>query len=281
MRITFWGARGSIPVPGLESARYGGNTSCVSVEDGAGLLVLDAGTGIRRLGEALAARQHGGAVDLLISHAHIDHIQGLPFFAPIHDRTARVRIFGPAPGSISLHETLSRLMTPPFWPAHYASLAERLDVTEITAGEFQTDYFRIRATPLRHPGRTLGYAISPLGGGNSVNYLTDNELGDWTGMPEWQAQLVGFLRNGEVLIHDATYGDHEIPERTGWGHSSASQAADLAIAAGVKKLVLFHHAPEHRDDEVDRILAEVRHRVQRAGAALAVVAAAEGLALDI
>jgi ribonuclease BN (tRNA processing enzyme) len=100
-------------------------------------------------------------------------------------------------------------------------------------------------------------------------------------MPEWQAQLVGFLRNGDVLIHDATYGDQEIPERTGWGHSSASQAADLAIAAGVKKLVLFHHAPEHRDDQVDRILAEVRHRVERAGAALAVVAAAEGLSLDI
>ncbi len=281
MRITFWGARGSIAVPGLETARYGGNTPCVSIEDGPGLLVLDAGTGIRRLGEALAARRHTGAVDVLLSHTHLDHIQGLPFFAPIHDADAKVRIFGPAPGPISLHETLGRLMTPPLWPAHYASTAERLKVIEITAREFLTDYFQVRTIALRHPGRTLGYAISPLAGGSSVNYMTDNELGPWTGVPDWQVELVGFLRNGEVLIHDATYDEHEIRDRAGWGHSSANQAVDLAVAAGVRKLILFHHAPEHRDDEIDRILAEARRRVASAGDKLDVEAAAEGLALDI
>lgn len=281
MRITFWGVRGSIAVPGVETARYGGNTACVSVEDGAGILVLDAGTGIRRLGEALAARRHTGAIDVLLSHTHIDHIQGLPFFAPIHDADPTVRIFGPAPGPISLHETLGRLMTPPLWPAHYASIVERLKVTEITALEFPINYFQVRGIALRHPGRTLGYSISSLGGGPSVNYLTDNELGPWTGVPDWQVELVGFLRNVELLIHDATYGEHEIRERTGWGHSSANQAVDLAVAAGVRKLILFHHAPEHRDDEIDRIVAEARRRVASAGVKLDVQAAAEGLALDI
>lgn len=281
MKITFWGVRGSIPVPGAETVRYGGNTPCVSVEDGPGLLVLDAGTGIHRLGEALAARRRIGAVDVLLSHSHIDHIQGLPFFPPIHDAKAMVRILGPAPGPISLHETLARLMTPPLWPAHYAAIAERLNVTEITALEFPTDYFQVRGIALRHPGRTLGYEISPLAGGPSVNYITDNELGPWTGVPDWQVDLVGFLQNGEVLIHDATYGEQEIRERSGWGHSSANQAVDLAIAAGVRKLILFHHAPEHRDDEIDRILAEARRRVASAGVMLDVEAAAEGLALDI
>lgn len=281
MRITFWGVRGSIAVPGVETARYGGNTPCVSVEDGAGLLVLDAGTGIRRLGEALGGRRYTGAIDVLLSHSHIDHIHGLPFFAPIHDADAKVRIFGPAPGPISLHETLRRLMTPPLWPAHYAQAADRLNVTEITAREFKTDNFHVKGITLRHPGRTLGYAISHLGGGPSVNYMTDNELGPWTGVPDWQAELVGFLRNGEVLIHDATYGENEIRDRAGWGHSSANQAVDLSIAAGLRKLILFHHAPEHRDDEIDRILAEARRRVARAGAKLDVEAAAEGLALDI
>ena len=281
MRITFWGARGSIPVPGDETARYGGNTPCVSVENGAGLLVLDAGTGIRRLGEALTAQGHSGPIDVFLSHAHIDHIHGLPFFAPIHDPAANVRIFGPAPGVISLHETISRLMTPPLWPAHYAPTAAGLKVTEITDEVFETDYFSIRKTELRHPGRTLGYAVSPRGGGPSVNYMTDNELGQWTGVPDWQTKLVGFLQNGEVLIHDATYGDHEIRDRTGWGHSSANQAVDLAIAARVRKLILFHHAPEHRDDEIDRILAEARRRVAGAGVKLDVDAAAEGLALDL
>jgi phosphoribosyl 1,2-cyclic phosphodiesterase len=281
VRITFWGVRGSIAVPGIETARYGGNTPCVSVEDGAGILVLDAGTGIRRLGEALAARRHTGVFDVLLSHTHIDHIQGLPFFAPIHDADAKVRIFGPAPGPISLHETLGRLMTPPFWPANYASIAEKLEVTEITALEFPVSNFQVRGIALRHPGRTLGYSISPLAGGPSVNYMTDNELGRWTGVPDWQVELVGFLQNVEVLIHDATYGEHEIRERAGWGHSSANQAVDLAVAAGVRKLILFHHAPEHRDDEIDRILAEARRRVASAGVKLDVEAAAEGLALDI
>lgn len=281
MRITFWGVRGSIAVPGLETARYGGNTPCVSVEDGAGLLVLDAGTGIRRLGEALGARRYSGAIDVLLSHAHIDHIHGLPFFAPIHDLNAKVRIFGPPPGTISLHETLRRLMTPPLWPAHYAPTADRLSVTEITAPALETDNFRVKGIALRHPGRTLGYAISALAGGPSVIYMTDNELGPWTGMPDWQVALVGFLRNGEVLIHDATYGEHEIRDRAGWGHSSANQAVDLAVAAGVRKLILFHHAPEHRDDEIDRILAEARRRVASAGVKLDVEAAAEGLALDL
>ena len=281
MRITFWGARGSIPVPGSETFRYGGNTPCVSIEHGTGLLVLDAGTGIRRLGEALMAREHRSSVDVVLSHSHMDHIQGLPFFAPVHDAAAKLRIYGPPPGDISLHEALSRLMTAPYWPAHYSAIAARLDVTEITAPEFRTDYFRVRTLSLRHPGRTLGYAVAPLSGGPTVIYMTDNELGAWLDTPEWRTELVGFLRNGDMLIHDATYGDSEIPEKSGWGHSSASQAVDVAIAAGVRKLVLFHHAPEHSDEEIDRLLAEARRRAAQSRAMLIVEGAAEGLAFDL
>ena len=281
MRLTFWGARGSIPVPGPETGRYGGNTPCVSIEQGSAVLVFDAGTGIRRLGEALSARKQATTVDLLLSHVHMDHIQGLPFFAPVHDPVAQLKIHGPPPGNISLREALSRLMTAPYWPAQYSAMAARLNVTEITAAEFRTDNFVVRTLPLRHPGRTLGYNVAPRNGGSTVSYMTDNELGAWIGLPEWQSELVGFLRNVEVLIHDATYGDHEIPHRAGWGHSSASQAVDLAVAAGVRRLILFHHAPEHTDEEIDLLLAEARRRAAQSRATLIVEAAAEGLAFDL
>lgn len=281
MKVTFWGTRGSIPVPGPDTLRYGGNTPCVSIEDGPGLLILDAGSGIRRLGEALTARRHEGAINLLLSHTHIDHLHGLPFFAPIHDPARRVNIYGPGGGAIPLREVLIRQMTPPLWPAYYIETARRLSVTEITADEFRTDYFVVRSTILRHPGRTLGFSISGSVGGCVVNYLTDNELEDWTGTLEWQIRLVSFLRNSEVLIHDATWSNTEVSEKIGWGHSSASQAVDLAIAANVKRLVLFHHAPDRRDDEVDRLVAEARHRVAGYGATLSVDAAAEGLSLDV
>lgn len=281
MRVTLWGTRGSIPVPGSGTLRYGGNTPCVAVERGGSLLVLDAGTGIRGLGQSLTDRGRRGPIEIFLSHAHTDHIAGLPFFPPIHDPTARVRILGPRPEVGTLRDALVRQMTPPQWPAYYAEVAARLDVTEITAGPVLSDYFQTAAVALRHPGRTLGYSIAAGPGTPTVNYLTDNELGDWSGTPEWQVRLADFLRSGEVLIHDATYGDTEIPERSGWGHSSASQAVDLAMAAGVRRLILFHHAPEHDDDEVDRLLAAARRRVADAHGRLLVEAAIEGSSFDV
>ena len=281
MKVTIRGARGSIPLPGAQTVRYGGTTPCVTIEEGRGLLILDAGTGIRRLGEAFGARRLGDPIDLLLSHTHWDHIQGLPFFAPLYDTSRWVRIFGPTPEVGTLRDVLVGQMTPPVWPVAYAAVADRLDVTEITAEELRTDYFGIRTVALRHPGRTLGYSVSTSVDGPTVNYLTDNELGVWTGKPDWQGKLVGFLRNGDVLIHDATYDDAEISTKQGWGHSSASQATDLAVAAGVRKLILFHHAPEHSDESVDRMLADARRRVAAAGATVLVEAAAEGSSFDV
>jgi phosphoribosyl 1,2-cyclic phosphodiesterase len=281
MKVTFWGVRGSIPVPGHATARYGGNTSCLSVEEGSDLLVLDAGTGIRRLGEALASRGHTGPIDVVLSHAHMDHVQGLPFFGPVHDPGRTLRVFGPAQEAGSLHGALGSLMKPPFWPAQFSATADRLAVTEIKSEEFRVASFDIRTVPLRHPGRTLGFSITRGSGGESLNYLTDNELGPWSGMPEWQSRLVGFLRNGAVLVHDATFGDDVIRDRIGWGHSSGGQAVDLAIAAGVRRLILFHHAPEHTDQRIDQLVDEARSRAARAGSALVVEAAAEGLSFDL
>ncbi len=281
MKVTIWGARGSIPVPGPQTVRYGGNTPCVTIEAGPALLVLDAGTGIRPLGLALAARPDPNPIDILLSHTHADHLHGLPFFRPIHDPARSVNIYGPGGAEISLREILIRQMTPPLWPASYLETARRLSVIEITAEQFQTGYFMVRSTHLRHPGRTLGYSISERAGGPAVNYLTDNELEAWTGALEWQSRLVGFLRNSEVLIHDATWSDAEVTEKLGWGHSSASQAVDLAIAAGVRRLVLFHHAPDRTDAAIDQMLDEARKRVVDHRASLTVDAAAEGLSFDV
>lgn len=272
MKLTYWGVRGSVPAPGPGTLRYGGNTPCLSLEHAGQRLILDAGSGIRGLGRTLLARgDRGGSADLLLSHVHWDHIQGIPFFAPLYSERWTVTVYGPAPEEDSLDGALRRQMSPPYFPLHFASTAARLRVTEVTAESLRIGPFEVRPVSLRHPGRTLGYRITPADGGASVSYLTDNELG----VPEDWGPLVGFLRGTDLLVHDAMFTEEEAAARRGWGHSSVDRVVDLALAADVKKVVLFHHDPSRADDEMDRLLAAARHRATRGRAALVVDAAME------
>jgi len=283
--VTFWGTRGSIPTPGAHTARYGGNTPCVAVEGArGGLVILDAGTGIRALGSRLVERQNGAVnAEVLLSHAHWDHIQGLPHFKPFFSPGNAVRIWGSRQGSASLDAILRRQMDPAVFPVPLDALSARLTVQHIEPGEFTIGEFRVQAMRLRHPGTTLGYRLTPLAGGPAIAYVTDNELGEGTdyGMaPSWHAEFVRFLGGADLLIHDAMYTPAELETHRGWGHSTFAEAVAVAAEAGVRRLVLFHHEPEHDDDAMDRFLAEAR-RLVRGGAPTEVLAAQEGVQLTL
>ena len=284
--VTFWGTRGSIPTPGVHTARYGGNTSCVAVTGARDqLVILDAGSGIRLLGrELMRVASMPMNLDILLSHTHWDHIQGLPFFQPLNTRGNSVRIYGAAQAGVPLEEILDRQMDPVVFPVPLKALAADLRITEISGGRFEIDGFLVEAFRLRHPGTTLGYKLVPARGGRTIAYLTDNELGpggSYDVPPEWRRELVRFLGGVDTLIHDGMYSEAMIESRAGWGHSTPEQAVDLAAEAGVRRLVLFHHEPEHDDAAIDALLVAARSFAATHAPGLVVDAAMEGMALTL
>ena len=255
MSVTLWGTRGSVAAPGPETARYGGNTSCVAVEAGDGsLLVLDAGTGIRRLGLAIGASAR--RVDLLLTHLHLDHIQGLGFFAPLFNPKVEAHIWGPASTTLGLGARLTKYLSPPLFPVHLRDLPCRLELHEVPCEQVEIGPFTVTSCLVCHPGPTVGYRIEMDGA--VVAYLPDHEpaLGT-TEFPAENDWTSGFeiARGADLLIHDAQYTVEEYEARVGWGHSSLQQAIAFAGAAGVAELVPFHHDPTHSDEQIDRMIA--------------------------
>ncbi len=288
-RVTFWGTRGSIPTPGRSTARYGGNTPCIAVEnsseDANRLLILDAGTGIRPLGRELSKRATGALdVSVLLSHTHWDHIQGLPFFEPFFGRGNAIRIWGPQQGEVALEAILKRQWDPAVFPIPLEASVAELTVEHIAADDIVVHGFRVQAARLRHPGRTLAYRLTPDSGGASFAYVTDNELssgGDYDVGPSWREGFVHFLHGVEILVHDAMYTPEELEHRRGWGHSSYAEAVTLAVEARARRLVLFHHRPEHDDAVMDTIVEKARGSADALEHPLEVIAAAEGMHLTL
>lgn len=279
-RLRFWGVRGSVPAPGPSTAATGGNTPCVSVEaPGAPLIVLDAGTGIRSLGSRLASAPPGTPIELLLTHTHWDHIHGLPFFAPLYAAGADLRITGPR-HQASLRTVLERLTAPECFPIPAARWAGLTQVRELEADPLALGPAAVRPITLNHPGPTLGYRIDVAGAG-SVAYLTDNELsGHRHGVPAgWRQALIDLVGGCDVMVHDTTWADDEVARHAGWGHSSPMEAIRLAREAGCRRVVLFHHHPDHDDGR----LADSERRAADAGeaAGLGVVLAREGMDVSL
>lgn len=293
-RLRFWGTRGSIPTPGPSTVRYGGNTPSIEVRTPTGsLVVLDAGTGIRDLGRALIAGANGSPItgDIFLSHAHWDHIQGIPFFAPAFQRGNRFTIWGAKSLAASIRRVVRDQMSPVVFPVAFEELAATFEFRELTDERHASDGFDVRAFPVRHPGGALGYRFAacaddaragdPTG---AFVYISDNELR--AGEPgassdRWRAKLIDFIGGARVLIHDATYTDAEYDSHRGWGHSTYGDAVSLALDSGVETLVLFHHSPDRPDDELDLRVDECRQAVDAVGRKLHVIGAAEGLELQV
>jgi phosphoribosyl 1,2-cyclic phosphodiesterase len=277
MKVTLWGTRGSIAAPGAENARYGGNTSCVEVQGTDDtLVVLDAGTGIRRLGATLG-RTHP-RIDLLLTHLHMDHLQGLGFFGPLFDPEVEVHVWGPATPATPLRQRLMRYLSPPLFPVHLRDVP-RLVLHDLMGGTFMLGELRVTADLVCHPGFTLGYRLeTPC---HSLTYLSDHEpaLGTtrFPGPPEWTSGYA-LARETDLLLHDAQYTRAEYSAHTGWGHSAIDDTFAFASLARVRHLVTFHHDPTHTDDALDRMTAAA---VTVAQPAFAVSPGTEGAVFEL
>jgi phosphoribosyl 1,2-cyclic phosphodiesterase len=258
VRARFWGSRGSLASPGPDTVRTGGNTSCIEVrpEDG-GLVILDSGTGIRALGLSLDGSMPQ-RIDILLSHLHLDHLEGLGFFGPLWNPGVELHIWGPASPVRSLSDRISQYLSPPLFPVRLAEVPARVELHDAPAEPWKLGSATITARPIIHRGPTVGYRIED--GGRTLAYLTDHEPAlavDLTSVePEW---VSGFevAAGADVLIHDCQYTEEEYPDRAGFGHSSTEHVAAFARLAGARKLLLFHHDPNHTDDELEALCERV------------------------
>jgi phosphoribosyl 1,2-cyclic phosphodiesterase len=272
----------------MATARYGGNTPCVELRTADGwLVILDAGTGIRDLGRSLMARANGDGVsgDIFLTHAHWDHIQGIPFFAPLFHRGNHFTIWGSRSLQTSIDRVVRDQMSPVVFPVSFEELQAQIDFQELAEERRAGCGYAVQAMAVRHPGGALGYRFTERNGEDGgLVYVSDNELGAdarYDTPRGWRKKFVKFVHGAAVLVHDTMYRADEYRNFVGWGHSTYDDAVELALEAEVDRLVLFHHHPERTDDEVDRCVAGCRELVQARGARLEVVAAAEGMTLIV
>lgn len=306
MIVRFWGVRGSIPVPGPTTLRYGGNTPCTTVQYGQTLLILDCGTGIRELGNALLAEykntQNPILAHILISHTHWDHIQGFPFFAPAFSPAHTFTVYGAQGTNQQIEDTLAGQMEHQYFPVALKDMAATLHIKAVDQRQFQIDEITITTCFLNHPGVSLGFRISCADG--DVVYLSDHEpfrrlLAAQSASPPTahEAQVTGedavtfanslddqyieFVRGVDLLIQDAPYTVDEYQNRVGWGHGCIDDVVAMAVTANVKQLALFHHEPTHTDEQMDAIVAYCRTTLLGPDATVRCFAAQEGLRIVI
>jgi phosphoribosyl 1,2-cyclic phosphodiesterase len=263
--------RGSIPTPGPATVRYGGNTSCVEVRSGDDIIILDAGSGLRALGRALLAefKNQPLSLTLLLTHTHWDHIQGLPFFAPIYDPRCHLRILGGEGARKGLVNALTGQMESTYFPVPFAKLPSNIEIEELKDFNLNIGSVCVRAQRANHPGLCVGYRLlSPDG---LVAFFPDAE----SRQGGKDREMIEFLRAADVLILDSQYDSAEYKKHIGWGHGCVDDSVALAVQAGVKQLYLFHHDPDHDDNQIDGFVKHARQLVVKQKARLKVDAARE------
>lgn len=281
MKIKFWGTRGSVPVPGKDTSVYGGNTTCLEIilKNGS-TVVIDAGTGIRLLGDKLLEENRNDDIYLLITHIHWDHLLGFPFFDPLYHSSSRIYIDGNHNCLKGLRYTFDNKMGDGFFPVKFDDLSAKLSyLQKLVKGPLEIDGTIIESVPLHHPQGGIGLRFKE--DNKTFVFITDNELkGDpWEGRtPDVYAE---FSRNADILVHDCQYIPDEIKKRRGWGHSDYEAVFDLACRAKVKKLILFHHDPSRTDPQIKKIEDICNEMAKEANSPIEFIAAREGAELTL
>jgi phosphoribosyl 1,2-cyclic phosphodiesterase len=261
IKLTFWGVHGTLPVPGKQTIKYGGNTSCVSLEFSKGnFFIFDAGTGIKALSDHLVAEnQPLVGAKIFISHPHWDHINAIPFFTPLYMQGNEIEICGPSHGDTSMRELISGQMDGVYFPINIKDFSATVTFRDLKEEEYDINGIKIKTMLLNHPGHCLGYRVEYKA--RSICYVTDNELYPKSNRfhnEYYLNQLVEFVAGADVLITDCTYTDEEYELKIGWGHSAISEVVDLVDRAQVKTLYLFHHDPSQTDADIDAKLETAR-----------------------
>ena len=295
--IKFWGVRGSIATPGPSTVEYGGNTSCVEIRASGQIIILDAGTGLRLLGRALTQEfaDQPLQLNILLSHTHWDHIQGLPFFRPLYRPNNRIRILGYEGARSGLFKVLSSQMESPYFPVGLKELPSNVEIDELRDMKFEIGEVRVEAFFANHPGICVGYRITTRDG--SIAFFPDNEPphrlqhqpgaadADEAARREFaeteSRKFVEFLRDVDVLILDSQYDSDEYESHRGWGHGCVEDVVDLAIEARAKRLFLFHHDPDHDDAKVTAMAKHARELAAKANSPLKIEAAKEGMLVKL
>jgi phosphoribosyl 1,2-cyclic phosphodiesterase len=272
--VKFWGVRGSVPCPGAATLRYGGNTSCIEVNCGEYNMIFDAGTGLKSLGDMLSTRDSVN-YDIFMSHTHIDHISGFPFFKPAYSPKARLKLWAGhlKPRGRSLKKVMETMMDQPLFPVTVDLMAATMIWTDFKAGETieLSPEVTLRTAPLHHPEGATGYRIDFRG--RSLCYITDTEhmIG------ALDNNILELIEGADLVIYDSTYTDDEFPSKIGWGHSTWQEGARLCDIGNVKTFVAFHHDPDHDDKFMDQVNAQLQERRPNGGG----IVAMEGMTLTI
>ncbi|MDA0997052.1 MAG: response regulator [Proteobacteria bacterium] len=279
INMTFWGVRGTLPATGEENLRYGGNTSCVTLEfPQQQFFIFDGGSGIKNLGQHLMREKRGRInAKLFISHPHWDHINAIPFFAPLYKQGNEFEILGARQGDISMRELISAQMDGVYFPITLTEFAARVYFRNLDEGEHQVGGISVKTKLLAHPGRCLGYRVDY--DGRSICYITDQELyleDSEYHDPHYERTIAEFVKGADALITDTTYRDSEYTTKVNWGHSCVSKVCQFAAAGEVKRLYLFHHDPDQNDDDIDAKFNDAVTALQRLGSKVECIAPTEG-----
>ncbi len=298
MTLTFWGTRGSVPTPGKQTVRYGGNTPCVELRLSNGeLIILDAGTGIRDLGERLIETGESVNAYVFISHPHWDHIQGFPFFKPAFISGNQLTIVGGETDKVTLHRMIEDQMNKVYFPIQMSDMKANIRFKKVGEETFNVFDATIQTLFVNHPSFAMGYRVTH--GGKSLVYISDNEPFDRQVAQEVRnvesfivekylnikgdpnQRIYEFVRDADVLIHDSTYTPEEYVNRVGWGHSHYLFTLKVAAEGNIRRLILFHHDPSHNDAKVDDILQKCRNEIAVRKYKFDCIAAAEGMQIEI